>query len=209
MQLILHHWFKCDHEPLPWQVLGLLDGITGEVFVVVLVVVGALVVVGISLKSVVVPITSKVSDLSVIPPKSSVTKMVLVSVVPAKMSGTNKVSGILLSSKSKVLVVLKLVPVVSIPKIFILSNVFVVSDVFSPKAPVLPLTRVVPSGPVVSIRLEVPVIVKPLVSSKLVFMVLVVILSSVVVKPEFSSSSQIQWLLGQLGGVKWQLISHQ
>ena len=118
MQLRLHHWFKCDHEPLPRQVLGLLGGIVGEVFVVVLVVVGALVVVGISLKSVVVPITSKVSDLSVIPSKSSVTKMVLVSVVPAKMSGTNKVSGILLSSKSKS-VVFKLVPVVSIPKILI------------------------------------------------------------------------------------------
>ena len=184
MQLRLHHWFKCDHEPLPRQVLGLLGGIVGEVFVVVLVVVGALVVVGISLKSVVVPITSKVSDLSVIPSKSSVTKMVLVSVVPAKMSGTNKVSGILLSSKS---VVFKLVPVVSIPKILILSNVSVLG--VSPKAPVLPLTRVVPSGPVVSIRLDVPVIVKPLVSSSLVFMVLVVILSIVVVNP---SVSQIQ-----------------
>ena len=188
MQLRLHHWFKCDHEPLPRQVLGLLGGIVGEVFVVVLVVVGALVVVGISLKSVVVPITSKVSDLSVIPSKSSVTKMVLVSVVPAKMSGTNKVSGILLSSKSKS-VVFKLVPVVSIPKILILSNVSVLG--VSPKAPVLPLTRVVPSGPVVSIRLDVPVIVKPLVSSSLVFMVLVVILSSVVVV-NFSSVSQIQ-----------------
>ena len=189
MQLRLHHWFKCDHEPLPRQVLGLLGGIVGEVFVVVLVVVGALVVVGISLKSVVVPITSKVSDLSVIPSKSSVTKMVLVSVVPAKMSGTNKVSGILLSSKSKS-VVFKLVPVVSIPKILILSNVSVVSDLgVSPKAPVLPLTRVVPSGPVVSIRLDVPVIVKPLVSSSLVFMVLVLILSIVVVNP---SVSQIQ-----------------
>ena len=188
MQLRLHHWFKCDHEPLPRQVLGLLGGIVGEVFVVVLVVVGALVVVGISLKSVVVPITSKVSDLSVIPSKSSVTKMVLVSVVPAKMSGTNKVSGILLSSKSKS-VVFKLVPVVSIPKILILSNVSVLG--VSPKAPVLPLTRVVPSGPVVSIRLDVPVIVKPLVSSSLVFMVLVIILSSVVVV-NFSSVSQIQ-----------------
>ena len=184
MQLRLHHWFKCDHEPLPRQVLGLLGGIVGEVIVVVLVVVGALVVVGISLKSVVVPITSKVSDLSVIPSKSSVTKMVLVSVVPAKMSGTNKVSGILLSSKS---VVFKLVPVVSIPKILILSNVSVLG--VSPKAPVLPLTRVVPSGPVVSIRLDVPVIVKPLVSSSLVFMVLVLILSIVVVNP---SVSQIQ-----------------
>ena len=187
MQLRLHHWFKCDHEPLPRQVLGLLGGTVGEVFVVVLVVVGALVVVGISLKSVVVPITSKVSDLSVIPSKSSVTKMVLVSVVPAKMSGTNKVSGILLSSKSKS-VVFKLVPVVSIPKILILSNVSVLG--VSPKAPVLPLTRVVPSGPVVSIRLDVPVIVKPLVSSSLVFMVLVVMLSSVVVNEP--SSSQIQ-----------------
>ena len=80
--------------------------------------------------------------------------------------------------------VFKLVPVVSIPKILILSNVSVLG--VSPKAPVLPLTRVVPSGPVVSIRLDVPVIVKPLVSSSLVFMVLVVILSIVVVNPSVS-----------------------
>ena len=141
---------------------------------VVLVVVGAWVVVVNSLKSVVVVTSgtsvSKVSDLSVIP-KSSVTKMVLVSVVPSKMSGTNKVSGT---------VVFKSIPVVSIPKILILSKLLVCS--FSPKAPVLPLTRVVPSGPVVSIRLEVPVIVKLLVSSKS-GMVLVMILSSVVMKP--------------------------
>ena len=134
---------------------------------------GALVVVEIvlSLESVVVVssiiLSIVVSDVLIVP-KSSGTKMVLMSVIPEvsipKMLRLSKFSVLkLLSFVSIVLVVAKSSVELKVP---VLPNSSIELKVPGElKVPVFSLTRVVPSGPVVSINEDVPVIVKLLVSS--------------------------------------------